>query len=175
MWNGILYWFLKLIINEIYHIIIYIYIYNDEIPGFLLCLKCDISISRSEDIDVAMATVISTNNKRAFRLRARPLLLPVISKWLQVIKTVCDFDLFLEREDDEHPRKISLGYWQWRWQVNWRRRKYKHEQKDADISAKNKPQWKENPRSKAPGGSDYPRRDRDVQLEFNIRSYFILD
>ena len=54
----------------------------------LLCLKSDIFIARSEDINVAMATVISTNNKLAFRrLRALPLLLPVISIWLQVIKT----------------------------------------------------------------------------------------
>ena len=129
-------------------IVIY-YIDNDEIPGFFLCLKSDIFISHSEDIDVAMATAISTNNKRAFRLRARPLLLPLILKWLQVMKTVCDFvdelidfriDLFPDKR--KNTRNFFLGYWQWpRWQVNRRRRKYKHEEKDVGISGISENFW----------------------------------
>ena len=79
------------------------------------CLKSDIFITHSEDIDVAMATVISTNNKRAFRLCTWPLLLLVLSKWFQVIKTVSvtlwtNCQLFtLDREEEEH-RKIYFGY-----------------------------------------------------------------
>ena len=74
--------------------------------------SCDIIIAHGEDIDVAMATFMLTNNKRAFRLPACPLLLPV-SKWLQVC--ICDFldklpdfhiDLFPEREGEEHPGRF---------------------------------------------------------------------
>ena len=93
-----------------------------------------------------MATLTLTNNKRALRLRMRPLLLPVISKWLQVIKTVsatlCQIFtlIYFRREKRKNTQTdffISPGYWQCHWQVNWRpNKKTNTKRKTLEFQAK---------------------------------------